>query len=103
MKNKNLDENSPKGRAFMKEQLTLAGVTVRDVVDHIDHIKKLVGIEYIGLGSDFDGVGLALPPDLADASMLPNLVAELLRRGYSEVDIRKICSENVLRVWRANE
>jgi len=103
LKDKKLDENSPEGRAFMKSQLTLAGITVRDVVDHIDHIKKLVGIEYIGLGSDFDGVGLALPPDLADASMLPNLVAELLRRGYSEADIRKICSENVLRVWRANE
>lgn len=103
LKDKKLDENSPEGRAFMKEQLTLAGITVRDVVDHIDHIKKLAGIEYIGLGSDFDGVGLALPPDLADAGMLPNLVVELLRRGYSEADIRKICSENVLRVWRANE
>lgn len=103
LKDKKLDENAPEGRAFIKEQLILAGITVRDVVDHIDHIKKLVGIEHIGLGSDFDGVGLALPPDLADASMLPNLVAELLRRGYSEADIRKICSENVLRVWRANE
>ena len=103
LKEKKLDGNSSEGRAFMKEQLTRAGITVRDVADHIDHIKKLVGIEYIGLGSDFDGVGLALPPDLADASMLPNLVAELLRRGYSEADIRKVCSENVLRVWRANE
>jgi len=103
LKDKKLDENSPEGRAFMKQQLTLAGITVRDVADHIDHIKKLVGVDYIGLGSDFDGVGLALPPDLADASMLPNLIAELLRRGYSETDVRKICSENVLRVWRANE
>ena len=73
------------------------------MADHIDHIKNLVGIDYVGLGSDFDGVGLALPPDLADVSMYPNLLAELLRRGYSDSDIRKICSENVLRVWRANE
>ena len=80
-----------------------AGITAKDVADHIDHIKNIAGIDHIGLGSDFDGVDLALPPDLADVSMYPNLLAELLRRGYSESDLKKICYQNVLRVWKANE
>ena len=74
-----------------------------DAADHIDHIRKIAGIDHIGLGGDFDGVGLALPPDLSDVSMYPNLIAELLRRGYSRGDIRKICYQNTLRVWRASE
>ncbi|MFN0037645.1 MAG: dipeptidase [Saprospiraceae bacterium] len=78
-------------------------ISVREVADHIDHIKNLVGIDYVGLGSDFDGVGFALPPDLDDVDEFPNLIAELLRRGYSDDDVRKICNGNVLRVWRANE
>lgn len=78
-------------------------ISVREVADHIDHIKKLVGIDYVGLGSDFDGVGLALPPDLDDVDELPNLIAELMRRGYTDAELRKICHENVLRVWRANQ
>lgn len=78
-------------------------ISVREVADHIDHIKKLVGIDYIGLGSDFDGVGYTLPKDLNDVSKVPNLLAELFRRGYTDEEVRKICSENVLRVWRANE
>lgn len=103
LKDKGLDEGTPEGRAFVKAKLAESNITVKDVAEHIDHIKKLVGIEHIGLGGDFDGVGLALPPDLADVSMYPNLIAELLRRGYSKSDIKKICSQNVLRVWRANE
>ncbi len=73
------------------------------VADHIDHIVKLVGINHVGFGSDFDGVGIVLPPDLDDVGMYPNLIAELLRRGYSEEDIKKMCYKNVLRVWKANE
>lgn len=103
LKDKGLEEETPEGRAFVKAKLAEADISVKDVADHIDHIKKLVGIDYIGLGGDFDGVGLALPPDLADVSMYPNLIAELLRRGYSKSDIKKICYQNVLRVWRANE
>lgn len=98
-----LDEHSAEGRQFMTQELTAAGISVRDVADHIDHLKNLVGVDHIGLGGDFDGVGLALPPDLADVSMYPNLIAELLRRGYSKADIRKICFQNTLRVWRASE
>jgi len=74
-----------------------------DVLDHFDHVVKLVGIDYVGIGSDFDGVGDALPDGLKDASGYPNLVEGLLRRGYSEEDIRKILGENLLRVWEAAE
>lgn len=76
---------------------------VQKVADHIDYIKNLVGIDYIGLGSDFDGVGDSLPTGLKDVSMYPNLIAELLKRGYTEEEIEKICSGNIFRVWRAVE
>jgi len=72
--------------------------TVEDVADHIDHAVDLVGVEHVGLGSDFDGV-FALPEGLQDASGYPNLVAELLRRDYTEDEIAQILGENVLRVW----
>jgi membrane dipeptidase len=77
--------------------------TVQKVADHIDHVKNLVGIEYIGLGSDFDGVGDTLPTGLKDVSMFPNLIAELLKRGYTREDIEKICYKNIFRVWKAVE
>lgn len=70
-----------------------------DVADHIDHAVSLAGIDHVGLGSDFDGVGDSLPSGLKDVSQYPNLVYELLRRGYSEDDVRKILGENLLRVW----
>jgi len=76
--------------------------TVSDVADHIDHVVNLVGIEHVGLGSDYDGV-FSLPRDLHDASTYPNLVEELLRRQYSDTDIAKILGGNALRVWRENE
>ena len=76
--------------------------TVQMVADHIDHVVKLAGIDHVGFGSDFDGVG-ALPAGLEDASQMPNLLAELLRRGYSDEDIAKICYQNTFRVWRAVE
>jgi membrane dipeptidase len=77
--------------------------TVQRVADHIDHVKNLVGVDYVGLGSDFDGVGDSLPTGLKDVSMYPNLIAELLKRGYSKEDIEKICYKNVFRVWKAVE
>ncbi|MCL6493263.1 MAG: dipeptidase [Ignavibacterium sp.] len=77
--------------------------TVEDVANHIDHIVKLVGVDYAGIGSDFNGVGDHLPIGLEDASKYPNLIYELLRRGYSEKDIRKIFGENLLRVWKKVE
>ena len=80
----------------------LPPVTVSRLVDHIDHIVKLVGIEHVGIGSDFDGVQSTLS-DLADVGELPNLTRELLRRGYSESDIDKILGGNMLRVMEAVE
>lgn len=77
--------------------------TVKDVANHIDHIVKLVGVDYVGIGSDFNGVGDHLPIGLEDVSKYPNLIYELLKRGYSENDIRKIFGENLLRVWKKVE
>ncbi|MEL6667380.1 MAG: membrane dipeptidase, partial [Bacteroidota bacterium] len=74
---------------------------VETVADHIDHVVNLVGIDHVGLGSDFDGVGDSLPTGLKDVSDYPNLIFTLLRRGYGKEDIEKICSGNVMRVWRA--
>ena len=72
---------------------------VSDVADHIDHVVELIGVDHVGLGSDFDGVGDSLPYGLKDVSAYPNLIYQLLKRGYSETDIEKICSGNLLRVW----
>ncbi|HEY9048788.1 MAG TPA: dipeptidase [Ohtaekwangia sp.] len=72
---------------------------VERVADHIDHVVKLVGIDHVGIGSDYDGVGDSLPAGLKDVSQYPNLIYVLLKRGYSPADIEKICSGNVFRVW----
>ena len=80
----------------------LPPVMISRLVDHIDHVVKLVGVDHVGIGSDFDGVQATLS-DLADISELPNLTSELLRRGYSESDIDKILGGNMLRVMEANE
>ncbi|MEB2780206.1 dipeptidase [Algoriphagus sp. C2-6-M1] len=77
--------------------------SVQRVADHIDYVKNLVGVDYIGLGSDFDGVGDSLPTGLKDVSMYPNLIAELLKRGYSRAEIEMICYKNIFRVWKAVE
>ncbi len=77
--------------------------TLSDVLDHIDHVVKIAGVDYVGIGSDYDGVGDSLPTDLKDVSSYPNLVEGLLERGYSEEDIKKILSGNLLRVWRTVE
>ncbi|HET9787067.1 MAG TPA: dipeptidase [Pyrinomonadaceae bacterium] len=75
----------------------LPGTSVARLVDHIDHIVKLVGIDYVGVGSDFDGVQATLS-DLATVEDLPNLTRELLRRGYTAADVEKILGGNVMRV-----
>jgi len=72
---------------------------VQTVADHIDHVVSLAGIDHVGLGSDYDGVGDSLPTGLKDVSQYPNLIYELLKRGYTEEDIAKICYKNVFRVW----
>jgi len=69
------------------------------IADHIDHAVKVGGIDHVGLGSDFDGID-AIPRGMEDASHLPDLAAELARRGYSKEDMEKILGGNVLRVMR---
>ncbi|AWF79386.1 peptidase M19 [Microbulbifer sp. A4B17] len=76
---------------------------LEDVLNHFDHIRDLVGVDHIGVGSDFDGVGDSLPTGLKDVSDYPNLVKGLLERGYSKEDIKKILGGNLVRVWQANE
>ena len=76
---------------------------ITEVIDHIDHVVKLAGIDHVGIGSDYDGVGDSLPYGLKDVSSYPNLIYHLLKRGYSDEDIAKICYKNVWRVWREVE
>lgn len=78
--------------------------TLEQTLDHFDHVVELTGgVDNVGIGSDYDGVGDSLPVGLKDVSTYPNLVAGLLDRGYSEADIKKILGGNVLRVWREVE
>jgi membrane dipeptidase len=74
--------------------------TLEDAVAHIDHVVKVAGIDHVGIGSDFDGIA-EVPHGLEDESKMPALTAALLKKGYSETDIRKIMGENTLRVMRA--
>ncbi len=83
---------------FVKDHKTLYS-DVERVADHIDHVVNLVGIDHVGIGSDFDGVGDSLPVGLKDVSQYPNLIFVLLKRGYTADQIEKICSGNVFRVW----
>jgi membrane dipeptidase len=77
--------------------------TLDSVLDHIDHVVKLIGIDHVGIGSDYDGVGDSLPTDLKDVSTYPNLIQGLLNRGYSDAHIIQVLSGNFMRVWKINE
>ncbi|MEN8234613.1 MAG: dipeptidase [Actinomycetota bacterium] len=77
-------------------------VTVSDVVDHIEYIANVAGVDHVGLGSDFDGVDI-LPVGLEDVSTYPAITVELLSRGWTEPNIRKVLGENALRVLAAND
>ncbi len=83
-------------RYFAENHPGYADVT--DVADHIDHAVAVAGIDHVGFGSDFDGVGDSLPTGLKDVSEYPNLIRVLLDRGYTDDQIEKICSGNILRV-----
>src|SRR5204863_3576842 len=96
---KKLARDRVRAREYLKR---LPPVSVSRIVDHIDHIVKLVGIDHVGIGSDFDGIQ-AVPADLSSVADLPNLTKELLRRGYSEKDVDQILGGNMLRVMEANE
>ena len=94
----NPDDASRAFEAWYKNYKMPRG-TIADVVDHIDHIVKIAGIDHVGIGSDFDGIA-SWPVGLEDVSCYPRLTEELLRRGYAETDVYKILGQNALRALR---
>ena len=72
------------------------------VADHIEHVRKVAGVDHVGIGSDFDGIE-TVPEGLEDVSMFPQLFAELIRRGWSDADLKKLAGQNLLRAFRASE
>lgn len=104
--NQNQDKTRDEIREFRDEYRTenpFPFATVGTVADHIDHVVELTGVEHVGFGSDYEGVGPTLPIGLEDVSKYPNLVAELLRRGYSEPELELILGLNFMRVWEQVE
>ena len=83
---------------FQKDNPSLFA-DVELVADHIDHVVQLVGVDHVGFGSDYDGVGDSLPTGLKDVAAYPNLLYVLYKRGYNYNDIEKMCSGNLFRVW----
>lgn len=96
------DESVAEGIAAWNEANPTPPATLAQVADHIDYIRQVIGIDYIGIGGDYDGIS-SLPVGLEDVSTYPMLTAELVRRGYSDEDIMKILGRNVLRVMREAE
>ena len=102
LKEHDFDEDGPEADKYTKEyrgNQPYPYATTAQVVDHFDHVIKIAGVDHVGIGSDFDGVGDSLPVGLKDVADYPNLIAEFLRRGYSESDIAKILGGNLIRVW----
>jgi len=99
-------KNDPERRAEESDKLEQANplppLPISKLIDHIDHIVKVAGIDHVGIGADFDGAN-DMPEGAQDVSMLPNITYELLKRGYSERDIRKILGENFLRAFAEAE
>jgi membrane dipeptidase len=99
-------KNDPERRAEESDKLEAANplppLPISKLIDHIDHIVKVAGIDHVGIGADFDGAN-DMPEGAQDVSMLPNITYELLKRGYSERDIRKILGENFLRAFAEAE
>lgn len=86
-----------------REKIPFEFANLDDVLDHFDHVIKIAGIDYVGIGSDYDGVGDSLPTGLKDVSAYPTLIQGFIDRGYSEQDIAKILSGNLIRVWKQTE
>jgi membrane dipeptidase len=96
---KALDEYAAENAQKLFGERATVVATVEDVADHVDHAVKIAGIDHVGIGSDFDGIA-ATANGLDDVSKMPALVAVLLKRRYTETDLKKILGENVLRVVR---
>jgi len=99
------EDSMPKNRNEFEKNYALENpypyATLNETLDHFDHVIKITGsVNHVGIGSDYDGVGDTLPEGLKDVSTYPALIKGFLDRGYSEEDIKKILSENLLRVWR---
>lgn len=105
LEEKGLKRDDPEAKEYIRKIYRAKPIyaDVSDVADHFDHVVKIAGIDHVGFGSDFDGVGDSLPYGLKDVSYYPNLIYHMLKRGYSEEDIRKICYANVFRVWKEVE
>jgi membrane dipeptidase len=102
LKDKGLTEDDDAAKPIIEEFLKTnpaAFADVEMVADHIDRIVKLSSVNQVGFGSDFDGVGDSLPTGLKDVADYPNLLFVLLKRGYTEEDLAKMCSGNIFRVW----
>jgi membrane dipeptidase len=89
-------------RKEIMDPLVLPKVTIGQVADHIDYIKKRIGVAHVGIGGDFDGND-KWPEGLSDVSMYPNLFAELIRRGWTDVQLEQLAGKNVLRALRGAE
>jgi membrane dipeptidase len=101
-----LDPDSEAASAFAKQYAVehpFPFASIAEVADHYDHVVALVGVEHVGIGSDFDGVGPTMPIGLKSVADYPALVAELQRRGYDDAGLRKLLGENVMRVWEQVE
>jgi len=97
-----VEADDPTARKAWMAAHPFPNATLSQVADHIDHLREIAGIDHVGIGSDFDG-GEPLPDGLGDVSRFPALLGELLRRGYSDDDVRKVAGGNVLRVLRGAE
>ena len=101
-----IDEHDPKRWEFSKiyrETHPFPYASMDDLLAHFTHVIGLVGVEHVGFGSDFDGVGDSLPDGVKSVSDYPNLIASLLELEYSEQDVRAMMGGNLLRVWKAAE
>lgn len=99
-----VDRKHPDTQAFLSKwesEHPMVLASVSDVADHIDHVVRLAGIDHVGLGSDFDGVGPMLPIGLRSAADVPALFEELRRRGYDDAALDRIAHQNIFRVWEA--
>ena len=106
MKENSVERNGDEVKAFAKayrEKTPYEYATLEEVLEHFDHVVNIAGIDHVGIGSDYDGVGDSLPVGLKDVSSYPTLIQGLLDRGYTEQDIEKILSGNLIRIWKQNE
>lgn len=98
------EEDGPEAKQFEEDyraENPYPYATLEETVAHFDHVIEITGVEHVGIGSDFDGVGDSLPIGLKDVSAYPNLVEAFLKRGYSEEDVARILGGNLMRVWSA--